>query len=186
MFKPSTFWEHNQRGIDYGAFITTLETDLTRWYIDRIRSMGYRGLVTHCDWLQHFRNAVPRNEVDVISMHGYHAHPGDFDNRRLHHFTGEQLSRTNSTGGAASPAPGSWIGRSPSPSTAMFTGTDTAMKKVSRVGGYSAFQDHDLIMAHASPVRAQATPGIIRPFGVGNDPVARASQVVSGLDFHAS
>ena len=144
--------------------------------------MGYRGLVTHCDWLQHFRNAVPRNEVDVISMHGYHAHPGDFDNR------GSTISQASSLADELS----WWRGIAGT----RFLDRPFAITEYGHVywnryryeeglsiGGYGAFQDHDLIMAHAAPVRAQATPGIIRPFGVGNDPVARASQVISGLIF---
>jgi hypothetical protein len=182
LFTPSTFWEHNQRGIDYGLFITGLETDLTRWYLARIRAMGYQGLVTHCDWLQHFRNAVPRNEVDVISMHGYHAHPSDFDNR------GSTISQASSLADELN----WWRGIAGT----RFLDRPFALTEYGHVywnryryeeglavGGYSAFQDHDLLMAHASPVRSKPNPGVMRPFGVGQDPVARASQVISGLLF---
>jgi hypothetical protein len=182
LFTPATFWEKNQRGIDYGYFITALETDQTRWYIERIRAMGYPGLVTHCDWLQHFRNAVPRNEVEVISMHGYHAHPGDFDS------AGSKISQTSSLDEELN----WWRGMAGT----RFLDRPFALTEYGHVywnryryeegmavGAYSAFQDHDLLMAHQVPVNSKAVPGIIRPFSVGNDPVARASQVVSGLLF---
>lgn len=50
------------------------------------------------------------------------------------------------------------------------------------MGCYAALQDIDCLMAHASPVIDQMHSPI-RPFSVGHDPIARASQVVSGYAF---
>ncbi|MDQ3812770.1 MAG: hypothetical protein M3347_02330, partial [Armatimonadota bacterium] len=175
-----SLWEKNQRGMDAESFLTQIETDLLQWYIERVREMGYKGLVSQFDYLQNLRYAVPRNLTDVVSMHGYHAHPSDYTN------PGSKISQESAVGQAANWFRGmaaTRFGDRP------FMLTEYGHVYWNRyryeeglmMGAYSALQDYDGLMAHSEPVTV--TPGIIKPFLVNMDPVARASQVVSGFVF---
>ena len=63
---------------DLGLFVYEAHAELLEWYTKSIRELGYTGLVTHYDWLNHLGIQALRNRVPVISMHGYHAHPSEY------------------------------------------------------------------------------------------------------------
>jgi hypothetical protein len=180
LFTTLSLWEPNQRGLDAESFIVQMETEMTEWYLERIRAMGYRGLVSHFDYLKGLRNAVPRQRMDVISMHGYHAHPKGFTE------PGAQISQTSSLVDAANYFRGMAVTRF---GDRPFLLTEYGHVYWNRyryeeglvMGAYGALRDYDGLMAHAAPVLV--APEIIRPFSVGPDPVARASQVVAAFLF---
>jgi hypothetical protein len=180
LFDKTSLWERNQRGVDAESFMTDLETEMAAWYIARLRAMGYRGLVSQFDYLKSLRQAVSRNLTDVVSMHGYHDHPTDFITPgSAQKQAGSLADAANWFRGMASTR----LGDRP------FLLTEYGHVYWNRyryeeglvVGGYSALQDYDCLMAHAAPV--VLGPAAIRPFSVGLDPVGRASQVVSGYLF---
>lgn len=180
LFTRTSLWEKNSRGLDAESFITEIESGIVQWYTGRLRDMGYAGLISHFDYLKNLRHAVPRNLTDVVSMHGYQDHPTNFIS------PGSKLLQTSSLADSVK-----WFRGMASTrlSDRPFFITEYGHVFWNRyryeeglaVGGYSALQDYDGLMAHAEPVLV--APGAIRPFGVGRDPVGRASQVVSGFLF---
>ena len=78
LFTPNHLWQSDPRARDVGLFVDDLHAELLDWFNKTIRELGYTGLVTHYDWLNHLGIQALRNRVPVISMHGYHAHPSDF------------------------------------------------------------------------------------------------------------
>lgn len=180
LFTTLSLSEKNQRGVDVESFMTQIETDLVQWYIERVREMGYKGLVSQYDYLQNLRYAVPRNLTDVVSMHGYFAHPSNYTS------PGSKISQESAVGSAANWFRGmaaTRFGDRP------FLLTEYGQVYWNRyryeeglmLGAYSALQNYDCLMAHSEPVTI--TPSLIKPFNVNMDPIARASQVVSGFLF---
>ena len=78
LFDSKNIWQADPRGRDLGLFVYEAHAELLEWYTKSIRELGYTGLVTHYDWLNHLGIQALRNRVPVISMHGYHAHPSEY------------------------------------------------------------------------------------------------------------
>jgi hypothetical protein len=179
LFTSSHLWQADPRARDVGLFVNDLHAELLAWFNKTIRDIGYSGLVTHYDWLNHLGIQALRNTVPVISMHGYHAHPSDFVTK------GSKISQESAVAAAnrlfCSMATTRYGNRP-------FLVTEYGQVFWNRyryeegllIGAYAAFQDWDGLMAHASPV-VPSIDSAIRPFWVGHDPVGRASQVVAGF-----
>jgi hypothetical protein len=179
LFTSAHLWQTDPRARDVGLFVDDLHSELLDWYTQAFRKLGYPGLLTHYDWLNHLGIQALRSRVPVISMHGYHAHPSDFVTK------GSKISQESAVAS---------VNRLfCSLATTRYGNRPLLVTEYGQVfwnryryeeglllGAYAAFQDWDGLMAHASPV----VPGIdsaIRPFWVGHDPVGRASQVVAGF-----
>jgi hypothetical protein len=160
-------------------FVNDLHAELLDWFNHAIRELGYPGLVTHYDWLNHLGIQALRNRVPVISMHGYHAHPSDFVSK------GSKISQESAVAAANR--------LFCSMATTRYGNRPLLVTEYGQVfwnryryeeglliGAYAAFQDWDGLMAHASPV-VPRIDSAIRPFSVGQDPIGRASQVVAGF-----
>ena len=179
LFESRHLWQTDPRARDVGLFVNDLHAELLDWFNKTIRDLGYTGLVTHCDWLNHLGIQALRNRVPVISMHGYHAHPSDFVTK------GSKISQESAVAAANR--------LFCSMATTRYGDRPLLVTEYGQVfwnryryeeglliGAYAAFQDWDGLMAHASPV-VPRIDGAIRPFSVGHDPVGRASQVVAGF-----
>ena len=181
LFTPNHLWQSDPRARDVGLFVDDLHSGLLDWFNKTIRDLGYTGLVTHCDWLNHLGIQALRNRVPVISMHGYHAHPSDYMTK------GSKISQESAVAGANrlfNSMATTRYGNRP------FVVTEYGQVFWNRyryeegllIGAYAAFQDWDGLMAHASPV-VPRIESPIRSFWVGHDPVGRASQVVAGYAY---
>jgi hypothetical protein len=181
LFTPNHLWQSDPRARDVGLFVNDLHVELLDWFNKAIRELGYTGLVTHCDWLNHLGVQSLRNRVPVISMHGYHAHPSDFVTK------GSKISQESAVAASNrlfNSMATTRYGNRP------FLVTEYGQVFWNRyryeegllIGAYAAFQDWDGLMAHASPV-VPRIDSAIRPFWVGHDPVGRASQVVAGFAY---
>jgi hypothetical protein len=181
LFTPNHLWQSDPRARDVGLFVDDLHVGLLDWFNKTIRDLGYTGLVTHYDWLNHLGIQALRNRVPVISMHGYHAHPSDFVTK------GSKISQESAVAGAHR--------LFCSMATTRYGNRPLLVTEYGQVfwnryryeeglliGAYAAFQDWDGLMAHASPV-VPRIDSAIRPFWVGHDPVGRASQVVAGFAY---
>lgn len=179
LFTPSQLWQADPRARDVGVFVNDLHAELLDWFNTTIRELGYAGLVTHYDWLNHLGIQALRNRVPVISMHGYHAHPSDYVTK------GSKISQESAVAAANR--------LFCSMATTRYGNRPLLVTEYGQVfwnryryeeglliGAYAAFQDWDGLMAHASPV-VPRIDSAIRPFWVGHDPVGRASQVVAGF-----
>lgn len=179
LFEPTHLWQTDPRARDVGLFVYDIHAELLDWFEKSIREIGYPGLITHYDWLNHLGIQALRNRLPVISMHNYHAHPSDFVSK------GSKISQESAVASAnrlfCSMATTRYGNR-----PLMVTEYGQVFWNRYRyeegllIGAYAAFQDWDGLMAHASPV-VPRIGGAILPFSVGHDPVGRASQVVAGF-----
>jgi hypothetical protein len=166
---------HSARCRTVAEFLNQLEEETAGWMEKELRSFGYEGLFTQYDWLYSLRLYLPRAKVGMVSMHGYFAHPHN--------------GRT-SPNSALFDALNWWRGIA----SGRISGKPLAVMEYGQVywnryryeeglsvGAYSSFQDMSILTAHSWPVAL--TPAPTDSFNVGTDPVARASQVVTGLAF---
>lgn len=173
---------------DLALFMIDVHEELYQWYLSNARSIGYKGIVTQYDWLHKMINQAIRSNVQAISMHGYHAHPS--------YGTYQSVPQNSSiaTGGK-------YFCEIVS---AKYDGKPFLVTEYAHVfwnkyryeegllfGAYSALQGFDAIGAHSNPAANRVRRFIfndppvdcIFPFQIGSDPIARASQVISGFAF---
>jgi hypothetical protein len=179
LFEPRQIWQADPRNCDVGLFVYDLHAELLDWYVRAVRELGYAGLVTHYDWLNHLGVQALRNRLPVISMHGYHAHPSDFVTK------GSKISQESAVASVNrlfNSMATTRYGNRPHLVTeyGQVFWNRYRYEEGLLIGAYAAFQDWDGLMAHASPV-VPRLDSAIRPFWVGQDPVGRASQVVAGF-----
>ncbi len=174
-FAPNDVW-HSARSKTVTLFVSELEEETAAWMKNELRSFGYQGLYSHYDWLYNLRLYLPRAQAGVVSMHGYCDHP---------QFIGNTLRMAH----ISSLADGLNWWRSML--AQRISGQPLAMMEYGQVyfnrhryeeglavGAYGSFQDVCMLTAHSWPVALKQEP--LGAFNVGTDPVARASQVVTG------
>ncbi len=167
--------------IDATRFSLHCQTELLNWFKRQMSEIGYKGVTTQYDCLTTLETCMARDGAPLISMHTYFDHPTDFT------------------------APGSTISQKSSlEERATYFHRIAATRQTGKpfmiteyghvywsqyrfeeglvVGGYSALQDYDGIMAHALPVELDAQKPMC-PFWVNRDPIARASQIIAQLLF---
>ncbi len=179
LFDKQTLWMDDPRNRDAGLFVRDSHAELYDWFTAQTRQIGYAGLVTHYDWLNHLGVQALRSRVPVISMHGYHAHPSAFVTQ------GSTVSQESAVATAGRFLNGML--------TTRYNGRPLLLTEYGHVfwnryryeeglmvGAYAALQDTDGLMVHANPVILGRDASPIKPFSAGHDPVARASQVVTG------
>ncbi len=172
---------HSRRGRDFASFLTELHRDLLAWYTRTLREVGYRGLISQYDWLPLLQDDINRAEVELVSMHGYHAHPSNFI---LKNSVIDQGSSLHSGGNYFCAQALTRFGGRP------FFNTEYGHVFWNRYrheegpfyGSYAALQGFDCLIPHAGPIRL-AVKEPIKSFSVGIDPIARASQVVTAFAF---
>jgi hypothetical protein len=168
------------RARDVGDFLNAREEETAAWMEHEVRADGFAGLFTHYDYLHGLRFYLPRAKQGVVTMHGYHGHPSNYI------VAGSKVSQNSSLSDALN----WWRGVT----CARIAGKPLAVTEYGHVywnryryeeglavGAYGAFQDLSVLVAHATPVLLRN--GDLRSFRVATDPIARASQVVSGLLF---
>ena len=168
------------RARDVGEFLNAREEETAAWMEHELRADGFAGLFTHYDYLHGLRFYLPRAKQGLVTMHGYHAHPSNYI------VAGSKISQNS----ALSDALNWWRGVT----CARIAGKAFSVTEYGHVywnryryeegltvGAYGAFQDLSVLVAHASPVLLRTSD--LRSFRVATDPIARASQVVTGLLF---
>ncbi|MBI4979023.1 MAG: beta-galactosidase [Spirochaetes bacterium] len=178
---PLKAYEKSPRGADAGRWRASLDSMMYDWFLAEIRKIGYTGLVTQYDCFKNLGYSAVRNAVPVISMHGYHSHPHGFDSKGSQV---QQKSSIDDLGGWWRSMAGTRYGNRPF----MITEYGHVFWNHYRyeegflIGGYSALQDYDCLMAHAGVVYVEVGRPI-SPFRCGADPISRASQVIATLLF---
>lgn len=167
------------RGRIVGEYLNQLEEETSSWMQKELKSFGYEGIFTEYDWLNGLRFYLPRAKTDMLSMHGYFAHP---------HWEGEKIKMSHNS--SLSDALNWWRGIA----AVRIAGKPLAVMEYGHVfwnsyryeeglavGAYGSLQDMSILTGHSWPVAVR--PEKMGPFNIGTDPVARASQVVTGLMF---
>ncbi len=162
---------------DIGLFMTDQEKEMTDWFEQSVRKLGYTGLISLWDMGKQYRNNVARAGLPVISMHNYFAHPTQWLS------PGSTVNQDSSIVNAAH--------YFRLMTTTRFIDRPFLIAEYGHVfwnshryeeglifGAYSALQGFQGIMVHSSPVCLKAR-NPVKPFDAGSDPVERANQVMS-------
>ncbi len=172
----------NQRNCasrDAWVFIGELQSELNRWYFAKIREIGYSGPVTQWDSDNDFHYLALRNDMPVIAMHNYHDHPSDF----VRQFS--EIRQTSSVVECADYFTRMMLSR--------FFGRPFIITEYTHCfwnqyrfeqglvcGALASFQDIAGVMPHAIPARFKSNKPMT-PFHIYNDPIDRASEVVTNF-----
>jgi hypothetical protein len=178
LFTTSEIWDRGALGRDIAEFLAQGESELLAWYRQQLADMGYHGLFTQFDYLQSRRYLYARSQVDVVSMHGYHAHPSSGKE------PASRISQASSLGDALN-----WWRAMGAMRLAgkPFMITEAGHVYWNRyrheeglaLGSYASLQGVDALFGFSWNVALTGRP--IWPFYIAFDPIARASQVVAGL-----
>ncbi|MBI4979021.1 MAG: hypothetical protein HZC28_16195 [Spirochaetes bacterium] len=177
-FAPGDMW-HSARKLLVAEFVNQIEEETSGFMEKEIRATGYSGLYTMYDWLYALRLYLSRAKGGVVSMHGYFAHPSEVGGKPSVAQTSSLAEAVNWWRGIAA----SRIAGMPFavPEYGQVFWNKYRYEEGLSVGAYGSLQDMSLLCAHADPV--SLTPVVDGPFRVGADPIARASQVVTGMLF---
>lgn len=186
---PREEWVINARMKDAQLFYFELQNSSLQWMTQYLRNLGYLGLVTaYNDWF-HLQDIATRSNLEWVDLHTYHDHPDGFAEK------GANIKQTSSLPDKVKYIREMMVSR--------YWGKPLTVSEYDQpfwnqwrvesglaMGAYASFQDWDLICRHGSgPIelaygakkghRAKA----IYPFGMGLDPIARASDALATLLF---
>ncbi len=183
LFKRDDLKVEGHRSRIVADFLAPLEDNLSSWFQSELRSFGYQGLYSVYDMLCNLRLYMPRAKMSLVSMHNYYDHPnfGEGEAATIHNTSaiGESLNWWRSTLGcriAGKPFAVTEYGQ--------VYWNQYRYEEGLSVGAYGAFQDVSMLFVHADPVVMKSS--FLDAFRPGSDPVARASQVVTGILFMGS
>lgn len=193
-----------RRADDAISFLYDAQLELLAWYRQGIDAAGCTAPVTQYDAIPSLFFTAMRSKVDYISMHAYFAHPSKWAE------PGSRIDQTSSISGLL---PNLRLLASTRQFGKPFLVPEYGNAFWNRfrheegltAGAFAAFQGWDAMMVHNMPVGDVAEPAYayadntidrtsvtrehpldkapIKPFWVGPDPVARASQVISTLAY---
>ncbi|RMD60594.1 hypothetical protein D6833_09450, partial [Candidatus Parcubacteria bacterium] len=163
--------------------------------IGQLRQLGYSGLVTAYNNGKAIQATAARPVGDVVTLHAYFDHPSNFIR------PGSRM-RNESSIGVLLPhvryfALNRWLGKPFLVDEYDQPYWNTWRREAVAVPAYAALQDWDGLCRFVNPVALKYDPEgpprdrAIYPFGVGLDPVARATEALAALiyrrgDVHAS
>jgi hypothetical protein len=193
-----------QRANDMIRFLADAHRDLLAWYRQEVTALGCGAPVTQYDAIPSLFFHALRGETDAISMHAYHAHPTEWANPG---------SRTAQASAVTGLGPYLRLMAATRQFGKPFLVTEYGHVFWNRyrheegllAGAIAAHQGWEAMMAHQLPVGDVAEPAYaladgsidrasltwehpldkapIKPFWIGPDPVARASQALTTLAY---
>ena len=186
---PKSMKDRNERMRDFLRFVTDLEVATLDWMTKHVRDSGYAGPVTSLNNISHLHTGFSRRNLGWIDMHAYMAEPSAYVSpgsemsqkssleSRLSYFrelaTARQVGKTFTVTEYGQPFWNSW-----------------RREAGLAIGAYGRLQDWDMICQFGENTielsMAQnrlERKNTIMPFGLGVDPVARASETLAGLLF---
>jgi len=171
----------SQLGKDSRQFMFDLYQEMNDWYVKTIRDIGYKGYLSQLDCDPKLRFTLQRNDFEVVSMHSYHAHPDKYISE------GSKLAQTSAAETSVGYLTGIGAARlldRPFMITEILQvfWNKYRFEQGLMLGAYCAYQDYDCVIPHSGPVMF-AGSGKLNPFGVGSDPIARASDLLTNFLF---
>ncbi|QYY37460.1 hypothetical protein [Ruficoccus sp. ZRK36] len=188
------------RSDDAGTFLIDTMSEMTKWYYDSLRQIGYNGLISQWDMIMRTMEIPVRALMPVIAQHSYFSHPThgiptknlaqksmnwrytlgnpDYDVMVV------QESSLNSSYFRASAA-ARFLDRP-------FLITEYSHSSFNRYrherglyfGAYAAFQDWDCLTAHGELAAVRDTTAEpLATFESAVDPISKASETVAALAF---
>lgn len=169
----------NPLGLDATRFVYEKECELLQWYVSTTRATGTKALITNYNMGHDLLRMGVRKYGDYIAMNGYHAHPfGNVsDCRSSVSISGQIIRGFTSTREYGKPV--------------MITEHGHGFWNKYRyeqgfvMGAYGALQDLSGLAAFGNPVttRAKSLQQPLRTFGIENDPIIKAEEVVTIFAF---
>ncbi len=179
-------WEVSDAAAMMQQYLTEVEESTLNWMTNFVRGLGYEGLITGFNNGKTLQSSAVRRNLDLVSVHDYYDLPSRFVG------TGSRQKGTSSIGDflphiqylAASRHDGKpfIVDEYDHPYWSQWRRESGVS-----LAGYASLQDWDGICRYANPVSLEYNPeGVIRkkalyPFGIGLDPVGRASETLAAL-----
>jgi len=174
---------NTQAGIDTTLFFRDVEKEMTEFYQQTIKEIGYKGLTTQWDFCPRLLEVPARSMSPVVSMHNYHAHPTNFIQ------PGSRIDQDSSLkkggNGFKQFTPTRFLNR---PFMIMEHGivfwNRYRHEQGLMIGAGAALQDYDALSLHGESVRLNDGGKMMTPFNnTAVDPVNRASEVITAFAF---
>jgi Beta-galactosidase len=184
---PGTLRGSGPRDIDFATFITDLEQKSYRAMNKHVRDLGFKGLTTAFDNWGFIGADITRASLQWVDMHNYHVLPSNFaepgskmEQSSVHKNTAQYVRELSNARQWGKPFTVSEYGQ---PFWNRWRHESAAL-----VPAFAAHQGWDAICQYAeSPIQFDYGPSpyirrqAIYPFGVGVDPIARASERLAAL-----
>ncbi len=167
----------DKRGNDAVRFLSELEKNTYRKFHDELRKLGFKGPISNYNCMKSLRYSIVRNEMDMVTMNTYYAHPDAYTRY------GSACSQSSSISEKASPfrqSAGTRLYLHPFGITehAHAFWNPYRYEQSFVVDAYAAFQGFDLLTFFAHPV--SITPAArIHPFTGMHDPVVYSQEFLS-------
>ncbi len=171
----------SRAGLDMAECIGEMEREMTDFYLDAIRKIGYPGLVTNWNMRTRIVTVPARSKLPAISMNGYHAHP-----QNGYSSNGAEVNPVSAVSQAGNSfkhqAVARFVDRPFFNTEFGFCFWNPYRHEQGLVfGAGAALQGWSSITCHAGQVNHSG--GILVPFDAGSDPVIRAAEVVEALAY---
>lgn len=163
---------------DVEAFKLERTTEMWKWFEKSLREIGYKGLCVNFDMIKNFSYASVRQNMPIVTMHSYHAHPSPTLGGVTRMAQNSSLSDAD---GVFRGIAGSAIWRKPMLITEyghVFWNKYRYEQPFS-IAAYAAMQGYGALTVHAQAVSTCPTPAMIRPFGCAHDPVNKVSEFLA-------
>lgn len=186
---PESLRGNDVRTRDFMRFIVELEHDAFRWMTDKVRSLGYKGLVTAFNNWGFNQSDLSRSAADWVDMHSYHVNPSKFVSK------GSRVPQTSAIANAARFVRELTNARQwGKPFSVTEYGqpfwNSWRRESIALVPSYAALQEWDLITLFAeNSIQLDYLPSpysrksAIYPYGVGADPILRTGERLAALLF---
>lgn len=186
---PATMKQSDMRMHDFLRFATDLEIATAAWMTKHVRDLGYAGPVTMFNNVAHLQADYSRRSLEWIDQHAYFAMPSDYVK------PGSEASQESSLGRR--------LPNFRDQASVRQTGKPFTVSEYGQpfwngwrreaglaIGAYGRLQDWDMICQFGentielsmAPNRLQRKNAIM-PYGIGLDPITRASETLAGLLF---
>lgn len=73
-FTPEQYAARGRRGADLDEFIARQERGMIRYFTQKFRQWGYKGLFTNFDMTKSMHYSAVRGDLEVVTMHSYFGH----------------------------------------------------------------------------------------------------------------
>jgi hypothetical protein len=176
---PSSPYENDSAGVEYGHFLLSSMQEMHDWYRNILEGIGYKGLYSWDDANLTYRDCAIRSLSPAVSMHQYFSHPKEGPEVSPGSHISQKSSIEDEAGYLAALA---WSRLWDKPFLVTEHGhcfwNQYEREAGLLFGAYSALQNYECVMIHENPVWLDvSTP--MTAFSVGKSPLGRANEFIA-------
>lgn len=174
---PAGELKRNINPLDAAEFLIPLEQEMAHWYAAQMKEMGFRGFLTNSNCIANSCYNYLRKEWPLTAMNQYHAHPKGW-------ISPNSVIEQNSPIASGAQVFRYFAGARQAEKPFVVTEHNVCFWNRYRyeqafvIGGYSAFQDIDVLTCHSASVSFQKVDAI-KTFFLWTDPIAKASEFLT-------